>query len=71
MLMERFAEAETDGREHPYFGRMSRWEWGRWTYLAMEHHLRLWNTTSGSSARKRHGGPQLSSEMFAEECFHG
>lgn len=39
-LMERFAQAESRGREHPYFGRMSRWEWGRWTYLHMHHHLR-------------------------------
>jgi hypothetical protein len=26
--------------EHPYFGRMSRWDWDRWGYLHADHHLR-------------------------------
>jgi hypothetical protein len=25
---------------HPYFGAMSQWDWQRWGYLHMDHHLR-------------------------------
>ena len=25
---------------HPFFGAMSDWEWARWAYLHMDHHLR-------------------------------
>jgi hypothetical protein len=40
-LIERVAAGElpTDG-EHPYLGRLSAWEWRRWAYLHVDHHLR-------------------------------
>ena len=37
-LMARFVSG---GKvEHPLFGRMSEWEWNRWAYLHIDHHLR-------------------------------
>lgn len=41
-LIERFAasEREVEGREHPYFGRLSAREWGCYAYRHMDHHLR-------------------------------
>lgn len=26
--------------DHPYLGRLSAWEWRRWAYLQVDHHLR-------------------------------
>lgn len=45
-LIERFtAEKGTDGwPPHPVFGRMSAWEWQRWGYLHVDHHLRQFGT---------------------------
>jgi hypothetical protein len=28
------------GVQHPIFGRLSAWEWGRWAFLHTDHHLR-------------------------------
>ena len=41
-LVERMTEpgAVTEGRVHPFFGRLTRAEWLRWAYLHMDHHLR-------------------------------
>ena len=37
-LMKRFlAGAKV---QHPLFGSMNEWEWARWAYLHMDHHLR-------------------------------
>ena len=40
-LLERLAsEGETNEVEHPFFGRLSRRQWGRFHYKHMDHHLR-------------------------------
>jgi len=40
-VFERFcAEAGDISIVHPFFGRMSTWEWLRWGYLHADHHLR-------------------------------
>ena len=40
-LIERFARAERDFAfvPHPLFGPMSEWEWMRWAYVHVRHHL--------------------------------
>ncbi len=37
-LMQRFLSGQKV--PHPLFGAMSEWEWARWAYLHMDHHLR-------------------------------
>jgi hypothetical protein len=37
-LMQRFLAGPK--AHHPFFGAMSEWEWMRWAYLHMDHHLR-------------------------------
>jgi Protein of unknown function (DUF1569) len=37
-LMKRFLSGPKS--RHPLFGAMSEWEWARWAYLHMDHHLR-------------------------------
>ena len=41
-LIERFAATQRDFEFHPHpmFGHLSEWEWLRWGYLHMDHHLR-------------------------------
>lgn len=40
VLIERCAEYETENwPEHPQFGAMSRWDWGRFHYRHIRHHL--------------------------------
>ena len=40
-LLERFASGqEAIEYEHPFFGRLSRSQWGRFHYKHMDHHLR-------------------------------
>jgi hypothetical protein len=41
-LIERFVrpERDFDWQAHPVFGKMSEWEWLRWGYLHVDHHLR-------------------------------
>src|SRR5262245_39001574 len=41
-LVRRFAEPDPAvGRHrHPTFGALSRWEWERWGYIHVDHHLR-------------------------------
>jgi hypothetical protein len=41
-LIERFiaAEQQLNGRKHPFFGSLTSWEWGRWGYRHIDHHLR-------------------------------
>jgi hypothetical protein len=41
-LIEHFTSPRRDFRlqPHPIFGRLSEWEWFRWGYLHMDHHLR-------------------------------
>jgi len=41
-LLERFTRQPRDfnWQPHPIFEHMSEWEWGRWGYLHMDHHLR-------------------------------
>ena len=42
-LIERFAASERgemEGREHPFFGRLSAQEWGCFAYRHTDHHLR-------------------------------
>lgn len=34
------ADATIDGREHTFFGRLTRREWGRFHYKHLDHHLR-------------------------------
>ena len=40
--LERFARRPRDFefQAHPIFGQMSEWEWMRWGWLHMDHHLR-------------------------------
>jgi hypothetical protein len=38
-LMERFSQP-VNRSPHPIFGGMSEWEWQRWGYLHVDHHLR-------------------------------
>ena len=38
ILMKRFLSGPKV--HHPMFGAMSEWEWARWAYLHMDHHLR-------------------------------
>lgn len=39
--VERFAATKGDGLvPHPFFGRLTALEWGRWGYRHMDHHLR-------------------------------
>jgi hypothetical protein len=40
--IERFSRPDLDlsGAVHPIFGNMSEWEWRRWAWLHMDHHLR-------------------------------
>lgn len=33
-------DALLEGRPHPIFGPLKEWEWRRWGYLHMDHHLR-------------------------------
>ena len=38
---ERFCDGAVEiSIAHPFFGRMSKWEWLRWGYLHADHHLR-------------------------------
>ena len=41
-LIERFTARQRDFhfQPHPIFGQLSEWEWLRWGYLHMDHHLR-------------------------------
>jgi uncharacterized protein DUF1569 len=41
-LIERFTAGQRDFQfqPHPIFGQLSEWEWFRWGYLHMDHHLR-------------------------------
>lgn len=41
-LIGRFvaSERELEGRDHPMFGKLAAWEWGRFQYRHMDHHLR-------------------------------
>ncbi len=40
-FVERVAAGELPTEvEHPYLGRLSAWEWRRWAYLHVDHHLR-------------------------------
>lgn len=41
-LVERVTSPSRDFKwqYHPFFGHMSEWEWQRWAYLHMDHHLR-------------------------------
>ena len=42
LLVDRVTRPELDFRwqPHPVFARMSDWEWMRWAFLHMDHHLR-------------------------------
>ena len=37
---ERFLDELSTRHNHPYFGRMTAWDWQRWGYLHADHHLR-------------------------------
>lgn len=39
-IMERFTPEAVRASRHPFWGRMTVWEWGRWGYLHTDHHLR-------------------------------
>jgi hypothetical protein len=41
-LIDRVTSANRDFQwtEHPGFGALSEWEWQRWAYLHVDHHLR-------------------------------
>jgi hypothetical protein len=41
-LMDRFliGPSLSESIRHPFFGRMSEFEWKRWAYLHCDHHLR-------------------------------
>lgn len=41
-LIDGFTDEKSDCQQwsHPFFGRMSRWEWSRWAYIHVHHHLR-------------------------------
>ena len=41
-LIERFGSRQRDSQlqPHPIFGPLSEWEWFRWGYLHVDHHLR-------------------------------
>lgn len=41
-LIEWFVDNKNDcsNWSHPFFGRLSRWEWSRWAYIHINHHLR-------------------------------
>lgn len=39
-LTERFCAAADTLDVHPIFGKLKRWQWGRWAYTHMDHHLR-------------------------------
>jgi hypothetical protein len=41
-LTQRMAELPAEGAagQHPMFGPLTRWEWQRWAYLHLDHHLR-------------------------------
>ena len=39
-ILDRFVAAEEERTPHPIFGTMTEWEWQRWGYLHMDHHLR-------------------------------
>ncbi len=38
-IIERFSQSRTRS-PHPMFGDLSEWEWQRWGYLHLDHHLR-------------------------------
>ncbi len=38
--MRQFAGTNMDSVVHPIFGRLSQWEWMRWGWLHVDHHLR-------------------------------
>ena len=38
-IIERFSQSRQRSA-HPIFGGMSEWEWQRWGYLHVDHHLR-------------------------------
>lgn len=42
VLVERFTATPRDFQFHPHpmFGHLSEWEWLRWGYLHLDHHLR-------------------------------
>jgi Protein of unknown function (DUF1569) len=41
-LIDEFTDEKSDFEQwsHPFFGQMSRWEWSRWAYIHVHHHLR-------------------------------
>lgn len=41
-LIAEFTDEKTDCSKwsHPFFGQLSRWEWSRWAYVHINHHLR-------------------------------
>lgn len=39
-LMDRFSDPATVLGAHPFFGRLTRAEWGRWGFRHTDHHLR-------------------------------
>ena len=39
-LTERFRAAAETLDVHPIFGKLKRWQWGRWAYTHMDHHFR-------------------------------
>ena len=38
--MQQFAASNMGGTAHPYFGPLTQWEWMRWGWLHVDHHLR-------------------------------
>ena len=46
LSLERFTQKPRDfeWQAHPFFGEMSEWEWMRWGYLHVDHHLRQFGT---------------------------
>jgi hypothetical protein len=41
-LISEFSDEKADfsNWSHPFFGQLSRWEWSRWAYVHINHHLR-------------------------------
>lgn len=41
-LIAEFTDEKSDFTKwsHPFFGKLSRWEWSRWAYVHINHHLR-------------------------------